>query len=307
MSNYILGIDGGGTKTLGVLWDLDGKEVLRVEKGFANFNVDSNASKANIESVIAESIKDIKGNISVYMGVSGISGLKDKETYLKELKAKFNLAHVSMESDGYLSLHSVKNDHNLDVIMVIGGTGSIAYSLNDSSVTRLGGYGHILGDEGSAYYLVIQAFKYLIKDFEENEKLSSFSEDLMKLLKVKSTEELKGLVYNVSKDKVAGLAIHISTLAEKGIQPAIDLLEEQGLSLARLVINAYNRLGSDKQVIVAIRGGFINKAPFVKDAFIKELNNNNVNCLIDSSNNEPVLGAISIYKNTHNGNIRKYK
>lgn len=305
MSNYILGIDGGGTKTLGVLWDQNGNELKRVVEGFANFNVDDKTTRKNIETVIEKSINDLKGTVNVYMGLSGVSGLKDKDLYIKDLKSKFPLNDIFIESDAYLGLYSVRNNDNKPVIMVIGGTGSIAYILNNNNVTRLGGYGHLLGDEGSAYHLVIESFKYMINDYETNNKLSSFTTNLLKLLNIQTVDDIKGLVYNVSKDSIAKYAKHISSLASDGDEVAIKLLKDEGKLLASLVIKAYKRLNTSKEVIVAIRGGFVLGAPLVKDTFLEELNNK-VNYIIDDSNFEPVVGALKLDELKQSNQLGKY-
>jgi len=295
MNKYILGIDGGGTKTLGVVWDIEGNEIRRVEKGFANFNVDTIKSKENIENTINDLITNLEGQIDVYMGISGNSGLKNPDEYALELKKKFNLNKVLIESDGYLSLYSVENKNDLPVIMVIGGTGSIVYTLKDKEINRFGGYGHILGDQGSAYHLVIESFKFIIYEYEFKDESSDFSKEIMKMLNIKNPEELKGLVYNTSKDKIASYAKHLSILASKNNETAIELLEKEGRLLAKQVINSYNKLFKDEQVIIAIRGGFISNAEVVNNAFIEELNKNNINYLLDNGKEEPIIGAWNSY------------
>lgn len=287
---YIIGIDGGGTKTLGVLWDEMGIELKRVEHGFANFSVDSDQTKINIAKTIDDLIKDLTLDIYIVMGISGISNLKNVDEYKKELSLQFK-ANVTIETDGLLALYSVVKDDTNPVIMTIGGTGSIAYTLNDNETLRLGGYGHLLGDEGSAYHLVISAFKYVINNFEANEGLDDFSRQLLELLNLKEVEQLKSLVYGVSKNEVAKHAIHISTLALKDNEIAIQLLTNEGISLAELIINAYKKMKIDELVKIALRGGFVNKAPIVREALIKKLENKKIKFVIDQANLEPVMGA----------------
>lgn len=293
MSNnnyHLIGIDGGGTKTLGVLWDEFGNELKRVEHGFANFSVDIKQTKINIEKTLDDIVKDLKGEIFIVMGISGVSNLNDEGKYTEELEIKYK-AKVQIETDGLIALYSVVKNDSVPVIMAIGGTGSIAYTLNNNQTLRLGGYGHLLGDEGSAYHLVIQAFRVVINDFESNTKLSSFSKELMKLLNLNDVEHLKKLVYGVSKNEVAKHAVNISTLASKGDKTAIELLKNEGINLANLIINAYKKMNINDLVKIALRGGFVNKAPFVKEALIEKIKNEKIEFEIDQANLEPVMGA----------------
>src|SRR5690554_2443170 len=307
MSNYIINIDGGGTKTLGVLWNDESQELKRVTKGFSNFNVDVQTSKNNIELVIKELTTEIEGTINVYMGLSGVSGLKDKNSYEEQLKKKYSLNKVLIESDAYLGLYSVENKTSKPVIMVIGGTGSIAYYLNNNQVGRLGGYGHLLGDEGSGYHLVIESFKYMINDYETNEKLSPFTIKLLKRLNIDQVDNIKALVYNVSKDNVAKYSKDIGALALDNDEVAIFLLVNEGKLLASLVIKAYHKLKANGEVIVAIRGGFVLGQKIVKDTFVKVLNDSQINYIIDSSNSEPVKGALTIHQLNKTNKLGEYK
>ncbi|HHW79478.1 MAG TPA: hypothetical protein GX742_01600 [Acholeplasmataceae bacterium] len=286
----IVGIDGGGTKTLGVLWDEKGNEVKRVEHGFANFSVDILQTKINIEKTIDDLVKDLKGEIYIVMGISGVSNLRNQDEYIKVLNSKYKALTI-IETDGLLALYSVVRDSDNPVIMIIGGTGSIVYSLKEGQTNRLGGYGHLLGDEGSAYHLVISAFKTVINNFEANNKLDEFSKELLKLLNVDEVEDLKKLVYGVSKSEVAKHAVHVSALALKGNKKAIKLLENEGINLANQIFNAYKKMKTSEIVKVALRGGFVNKAPFVKEALIKKLENKKMNFEIDQTNLEPIMGA----------------
>src|SRR3989339_456546 len=126
MSKYIIGIDGGGTKTLGVLFDIDGHELKRVEFGFSNFSIDEDIAKANVEKTIEALEKDLENDreLFIQMGIAGYSKIKKSTQYVKSLEKKFN-ALVDLDSDAIIALYSVKQNKNVNVIMVIGGTGSV--------------------------------------------------------------------------------------------------------------------------------------------------------------------------------------
>lgn len=293
MSNkYIIGIDGGGTKTLGVLWNSSNKELKRVENGFANFNVDYETSKRNIEKTIEDLLID-HSNTKIIIGVSGYSGLVNPEQYELELSKKYN-SEVLLKDDGYLALNSVDNENNLPVILVIGGTGSIVYGLKDNNTYRYGGHGHLLGDEGSGYNVVIESFKFIIKEHDDNKRTSKFTKEIMKSLNFKEINEIKQYVYKESKNNIARHTVIINKLVNDNNKTAIKLVTKEAKELANQVKALVKRMKVEDKFILALRGGFIENSELLKNGLINELENNRLTFIIDQNKKQPVLGALNI-------------
>ena len=151
MYNWILAIDGGGTKTLGVLYNLKGEEIKRVTVGFSNFSIDQKQAKTPIFEVIDQLLKhvDKPQEVHIEMGISGASTIEDKEGFLQEISSKFHVT-CALENDATTALYAVSHQKNENVMLVIGGTGSVIMTKIDEQVEIYGGYGHLLGDEGSS-------------------------------------------------------------------------------------------------------------------------------------------------------------
>lgn len=293
MSNkYIIGIDGGGTKTLGVLWDASNKEIKRVENGFANFNVNYEVSKANIEKTIGDLLIE-NSNTNIIIGVSGYSGLKDPNQYEKELSEKFN-TKVTLKDDGYLALNSVDNENNLPVILVIGGTGSIVYGLKNNKTYRYGGHGHLLGDEGSGYNLVIEAFKFIIKENDDNKRQSNFTKEILNSLNFSTINEIKQYVYSESKNNIASHTRIINKLVKNNNKTAIKLVTKEAKKLSKQVKSIVKKMKINDMFILALRGGFIKNSHMFSKVLITELEKSKIDFKLDTSNNEPVLGALNV-------------
>lgn len=292
MSKYIIGIDGGGTKTLGVLWDEKGREIKRIQKGFCNFNVDLKKSKENLESTI-EGLINIKNETpTIVIGVSGFSGLKNPSDYENELKIKYN-TNVVLRDDGYLALNSVNNKNNLSVVLVISGTGSIVYGLKDDKYYRYGGHGHLLGDEGSSYNVAINAFKYVTNDFDNN-TLSDFSKKFMKKTNIEKTEDIKQLVYHNSKNLIASHSKIVDELARENDSVAISIITKAANDLANQIIKILNKMNENEKFILALRGGMLTNSDLFKESLLNYLKDNNKEFIIDTKNNEPVYGALNV-------------
>lgn len=293
MSNkYIIGIDGGGTKTLGVLWDSSKKELKRVENGFTNFNVDYEISKKNLEKTI-EDLLIQNSNTNIVIGVSGYSGLINPEQYEKELSKKYQ-TKVTLKDDGYLALNSVDNKEGLPVILVIGGTGSIVYGLKDNKTYRYGGHGHLLGDEGSGYNLVIEAFKFIIKENDDNKRQSKFTKAILNSLNFESINEIKQYVYKESKNNIARHTRIINELVKQNNKTAIKLVTKEGKELASQVKAIIKKMKITSKFILALRGGFIENSHILSKVLINYLEKSNIDFSLDSVVNEPVMGALNV-------------
>lgn len=292
MSNgYIIGIDGGGTKTLGVLWDNNNREIKRTVKGFANFNVDPIKTKNNIRDVIEDLIGEAGKKPLIVMGLSGLTGLLDVKSYEQELENQYN-ANVIVENDGFLALNSVDNFKNLPIILTISGTGSIVYSLKEGVHYRFGGHGHILGDEGSSYDVAIRAFKKIVHELDLD-KLSEFSTEFLKLTNFKNQNDIKYIVYHMAKNEVAKYSQIVDQLSTEN-NDAREILEKSAISLSKQIISLSDRLQISDNYILALRGGLLDNSKFFRDTLLSELVNNNHKFIVDKSNNEPVYGALNV-------------
>ncbi|VEU80307.1 BadF/BadG/BcrA/BcrD ATPase family [Haploplasma axanthum] len=245
----------------------------------------------NIEEAINE-LYEKEHNYTIVIGAAGDYSNDGKNIFIEYLSNKYK-SKVVLESDGYLALNSISRLENENVLIVVGGTGSIIYANDKERVFRVGGFGHIIGDEGSAYHLVIEAIRYLINDYEKNAELSTFSKEFMNLLQIEDIQDIKSFVYGHSKDYTAGFSKLISKMALNGNKKAIDLLENEGKLLAEQVYSAYKKMGNER-IKIALRGGFLKNAPYVKEKFIKELKELRINYLIDTKEIEPVYGAYNI-------------
>jgi len=293
MSKYIIGVDGGGTKTLGAVFNLNGEIASRYETGFANFSANEEISKVNIEKTLDKLIKTFSESdelVHIQLGIAGHSKLKHKEDYVKHLKYKYNTS-VDMTNDALIALYSVKKDLEMNVIMVLGGTGSVIMSSNGEGYTIIGGFGHLLGDAGSSYHLAITALKKIISEYEENKEFSELSIALLHEIGANDHYEISKFVYNSTKSEIAKLSIFISKLALKGNKDAIKLFIDEGEELGKQTYLAYRKLETNKKVIIGIKGGFLLNAPYVKETFINELDKLKINYEILKEQVEPVVGA----------------
>ncbi len=297
MKNYIIGVDGGGTKTLGVVFDQNGKEIVRKSSGFGNFSVDENETISHLFDVLDQLSKEINlEEVSqIVIGIAGYSNFDDKQNLYKKLYEQYKLP-VHFVTDAEIALYSVKQDRLQNVIMVLGGTGSVVMVEDKGSIRFIGGFGHLLGDEGSGYHLAITALRNIIDQYEKGEEITPLTKAILEYIEAKEYTEIKTFVYNNKKIIIAKLSNFIAEHAIKGDIEAISLFKEEGKMLAKQALRAYKSLKSNEEVLVGIKGGFLLNAPYVKETLIEELNHLDMKYRMDDTLLEPVWGAYFLAK-----------
>jgi len=292
MSRYLIGVDGGGTKTLGAVFTIDGEIVKRREYGFSNFRVDKNIAKQNLILTLDELVQGIDTTSIelIQIGISGVPEIEYKEALIKELEERYK-TKIYMVTDAEIALYSIRKDTDDCVIMVLGGTGSAIMVKDHEKDLIIGGFGHLLGDEGSGYHLAITALKKIISQYEEGLNSSELSQAILEHIGATEYSQIKDFVYTSSKQRIAQLSGFIAQYAEQENLDAIQLFKEEGLHLARQTILAFQKLQGCSKVTIGFRGNFLLHAPYVLDTMVAELNQHNLEYTIDSDPVEPVVGA----------------
>lgn len=294
--HYIIGVDGGGTKTEAVAYDLDGNVLDKSLTGFANLINGKEEALNNIVDAIKRltneyGLKDLKG---LYLGIAGAETGNNVSIIKEEINKRIGITPVVV-NDGELALRAMLKGE--DGILTIAGTGSIAFGIKENKSARCGGWGHILGDEGSGYKLSIEAIKNMIYEYDNSLEKSKLTIKLMEKLNIKEVDEIIDFVYSSSKDKIAIGAPIVSMLAEEGDVLAKKILEDEARALAKTTENVYKKLGFEK-CSIGLVGGVVRKSKIFRAAFEKALNENiNVISFIDDDVSA-AKGAYYMYKKT---------
>lgn len=298
MKPYMIGIDGGGTKTVAVLFDESGQEIKRVSGGFANFSVDSQKSETHLLDVLAKLTKDVAVTKLKHLviGIAGYSNYPDKDNLKNKLEKMYPIP-LTLVTDAEIALYSVKRASKQPVIMVLGGTGSVVMIEEAGTIRFIGGFGHLLGDEGSGYHLAITALKKIIDQYEEGQEITALTKAILQKIKAKNYLDIKHFVYNHNKDEIAKLSLFIAGHALAGDLEARQLFVREGELLAKQTLKAYQSLKRQTTVTIGIKGGFLLNAPLVKQSLIEALNQTEIKYILDGSPLDPVYGTYYLVKN----------
>lgn len=293
---YIVGVDCGGTKTEAVAYDvMTGNELAKSISGFGNLVVDYDLGMTHIKTSIQSVQKKLNQSvcIGIVLGIAGIDAGGLKSNVYKDLKSIHQ--HILIINDGQLAHYAIL--HGLDGICVTAGTGSVVLGLHQNSWYRVGGWGHLFGDEGSAYWISSQAIKKTLQDEDNSSSSSELTKEIFDYYDVDDVFMLTKKLYTLSKAEIASLTTIIAKNAKNGNDEAIRILKQAGIELGKAV-NQMIRKGHFAQsvVIIGLNGSVIEKNNFVKESFFTYLEENNVKMTINYKQSSCAKGAYYFYQ-----------
>ena len=268
--NYIIGVDGGGTKTEAVAYDLDGRALATGYSGYGNVLIDYQLAIDHILEAIKQCLAALEADtcIYIYLGLAGIDSGMNRSALEIELE-QLNIPY-SIVNDARIAHGAVLKGQ--EGILTISGTGSISYGLRLNRLEMSGGWGHLLGDEGSGYWIVIECLKKMINDHETGKPISELSTHLLETLELQTVPDIKQFVYTKSKGEIAELVPVIVKIADSGDQIAQGVLEEAGSVLAEMTINLYRKLAFEGETLIGIKGSVLTRIDWVKNSFVARVN-----------------------------------
>lgn len=293
--DHVLGVDGGGSGTRCVIADIDGNIIARGVGGPSNPLTTSAGSAAeNILEAVRETTK-LHGVDAFEVSVMGIAGT-DRPSGIFSLEEKlteFNFGSLKIVSDAKIALAGATGCK--PGIIIISGTGSIAFGLNEEGQeARAGGWGWRLGDEGSAYDLGHKAMIAGLRDFDGRGPHTSLTNNLKTFLEIGDLPELVDLLYNgnMGSSDVAALAPLVSKSAEEGDEVALGILDKAGEELGIAVAAVIKRLELEGRFPVALNQGIVNIGGILRESLEKKVKQDSPNCVFIELRFPPEVGAV---------------
>lgn len=169
-SCYIIGVDGGGSKTHAVLFDENNQIIDESFAGSANIRNDLNIAYNSICTAIDNLIeKHAQGtsSIKIGIGVAGYSVVSARESLYSRLCAKYQgmVSIIKLTSDAHIACLAAHKGQDGGVIIC--GTGVVAYIVCSGQIKQFGGWGFPHGDLGGAAYLGLELCKLLCKAIDQ--------------------------------------------------------------------------------------------------------------------------------------------
>lgn len=250
--NYLLGIDGGGTKTDFLLTDLNGNEIKRVILGPSNpVNIGIDNTKKCLEQGINQICSDVdKREISLFAGLAGGMSGNNKEIINKFLSGfGFGKFQNSGDTDSALQI-ALKGENGVALIM---GTGIVAFASKDDVRHRIGGWGYLIDKGGSGFHLGSDALSsaFCFHDGRGGSEL------ILKLIEEKLGKPLPSSISDIYQGGATYIASFASVVFEafrKGDKEAESILYRNTFEIAKIIKTGYNFVKSKGGKIVLCGG-----------------------------------------------------
>jgi len=275
---YVLGVDGGGTKTECVLMDPAGKTIARCFSGPSNpYRVGVESATWEIEKAADLCLQEARvtrnGVVAIGAGLAGTGNPELKEGMRVSLERAFPGAAVSILTDLETALAAAGEG---PVIVLVAGTGSAAIGRNaQGEVWRTGGLGPRLGDDGSAFDIGSRAVAKAAKEREERGTDSPVGLKILEQLGYASWQELQERA-NAQPDQVFPMVFPIvAAAADAGDPTAREILFQAADQLSCLVsaVAEHSSMGRENFRIVKT-GGTVGRCAFLDaqlDAALKRV------------------------------------
>ena len=294
--DYILGVDGGGTKTLALLGDLDGNVLARGVSGSSNYNaVGFDAACSALESAIRMARIDYPGEISALcFGLAGAGRKEDIEQFQNWAARKFPMTTVRVISDAEILL--IAGVPSGPALVLICGTGSIVYGRTvTGELIRAGGWGYLFGDEGSGYAIRIAALRAVMQAYDGRGPETLLSELVLERYGLHTPPELVPAIYGAESPRsaVANLSDLVEQAAGQGDSVAIAILEESSRELAGAIAAVYLKLGASTVPLI-VTGGTILHGRYLKMAFNRACETQRLAFTVVRYVIEPAEGALKL-------------
>ncbi len=296
--DFVIGVDGGGTKTRALIGDLSGRVLGRGEAGPSNVQaVGVAATYAALDAAVAAALDDasVRGAPqALCLGMAGAGRAADRAVIERWAAARFPEAAVRVVHDGQLVL--VAGTPEGWGVAVISGTGSLVYGSDPTGAeARAGGWGYLLGDEGSGYALGRAALRAVTRAADGRGRSTSLTDAVLAHWSLEAPEALIAHVYGggVEREDVTALAPLVLEVAQDDAV-ARAILEDAGRELALAAQAVIDRLALPAPVPCALAGGVLLHSEIVRASLKTILDAAGVAARPVTRVSEPVEGAIKL-------------
>lgn len=293
----VIGIDAGGTKTDAILADGDGTVIARARGGGANLAAHG---ELNVEKTLHDVIDEVLGEGElrpdvICLGIAGVDRAEDNAIIQGIMRRIGARARVLVTNDALIAL--VAGAGVGPGVVVIAGTGSIAYGRNSQGeAARAGGWGYILADEGSGFWLGRQALRAVVRGADGRGPQTALTPLVLEFFGVARTEQLVREVYlhYLKPSDIARCARLVEQARAAGDAVAEQITSTAADELAAAVHSVVRQLELTGDFPVVMAGGAFHAVPWLQDALRTRLAD-----IVDADDvrvltTDPALGAVRL-------------
>jgi glucosamine kinase len=259
--SVFLGIDGGGSNLRLAVTDAALHILAETRRGSANpSSIGWDAAKALIQGAIREVTTQAGAIEAVGIGIAGAAASHSADWLREVVGEVLPHARVVPGSDMEIALAGANGERR--GVLVLAGTGSVAYGVNDAGESiQVGGWGYLIGDEGSGYAIGLEALRTITRQADETHPYQSvIYKQVMEALALSQPKDLIAWLYRGESRtrEIAGLAAVVLDAAKEGDARAVEILDTAADDLRRLAETVIRRLAMPEAKI-AFAGGLLSE------------------------------------------------
>ena len=274
----VIGIDGGASSTGAALMDQNLTVIAEGHGGPAD-HYSAEDGKERLGKSLAKAVSPLLTALSasprlsleaVCLGLTGVTIPGKNQAAMEILSGLFPGADVIIESDTVTAWAGALSGQ--DGVIVIGGTGSVAFGRSGARETRKGGFGYLFGDEGSGFRIACDAISATLREYDGTGPVTSLSIAVRNFFGVPNVRMVPGKVYSESipVEQIAALCPLVVAQAERGDEVAHRIVVEAGQSLGRLAVAALEAFDGEVHK-VSYAGGVFQAGEAILRPFRKEI------------------------------------
>ncbi|HJO95638.1 MAG TPA: BadF/BadG/BcrA/BcrD ATPase family protein [Victivallales bacterium] len=292
--SLIIGVDGGGTKTIYKVFDRDENKTYEFIGPSINFYSVGDTKACTVFSEMMDEIEKSlqKKCDSIYIGNAALGigdELMDNHPFMQQV-ARYT-PHFKVVSDLYIGLKGVGSS---PAIFQISGTGSMGIAESESGeLFTIGGWGPLLGDQGSGYYVGLMGIRDAIKAYEKIGGKTVLVNKLKAFFSIDKLDDIIEKVYNppIKKNVIAGFAVDVIMSAEQGDAVSIKIVETSVNYLVKYIIQLHNKLNK-VDVCLGVYGGCFQKSDYFFELFKNSLGRERKNITVKFPEYSPDQAAL---------------
>jgi len=300
---YLIGMDGGGTKTLAVITDLSGNKLYECIGGPSNILTYGTETVSQVIFDLAEKCLSYVGSDfsdlqKIMIGTAGAGRRNDAERLEKSFISLISsegipFENISVESDARIALEGAFSGRPGSIL--IAGTGSIMLGKDaEGNIHRVGGFGRILSDDGSGYSIGKQALYAVAKEFDGRGKATEITKLVESSFNISSPEILISKVYKENFD-LASAAPLVFAAAEDKDKVALEIIDRETDTLFLHISSMYKKLNQTSMEVSFI-GGIISNDNIFSRTLRNKISKAAIKVNLIEPENPPEMGAVLMIK-----------
>jgi N-acetylglucosamine kinase-like BadF-type ATPase len=295
---HVLGIDAGGTKTMCLLADGEGRVIAEARGGGANLQA---VGEFEVEKVLHDVMEQTIGDrpllpSAICLGMAGVDREADASIMRALMRRIGYKARIVIANDALIAL--VAGVGSAPGVVLIAGTGSIAYGRNlRNEAARAGGWGYVLGDEGSGYWIGRQALRAVVRASDGRGPQTSLTPLVLEHYGAVQASGLVHAIYDraVRPQTIAAVARAVQHAADEGDGVATDILKVGARELAACAASVVHRLDLTEEAFTfVLAGGILQAVPRLTAGVEARLEQIAPGRPIKRLDREPACGAVTL-------------